>query len=141
MLFGKINSVDYVIAMVKLPKKWDFPESKKCVIQLVNPKKVFGKRHVLHCILLTESAFKGNTNIASSPGLEFLIRLSGTRQINKAINRMSPKGKALVVVFGKGAMKCYEKARDTVGWTEDKGFKLESSRDEKDAMERAVLLD
>jgi len=137
---GKIDGIEYVFALVKLPSNWSLPHSDECVIQFVDPKKVFGEKHILHCILLTERAFRNGTNVASSPEIEFLLRLSGTRQINKAIKQLSPGSEALVVVFGENAKKCYENTKEQIGWTEIKGFKLKSQPEEKDAMERAVLL-
>lgn len=141
MFSDKVNDIKYVLALVRLPSSWDFPKIHGCVVQLVNPNKVLGKKHLLHCILLTERAFKKGRNIASSPDIEFLLRLSGTRQIDKAIKQMSPKKEALVVVFGKNAGECYKKAKEQVGWSEIKRLELKSQPGEKDAMERASLLD
>jgi len=134
---GTVNSTEYAFGVVALSREWRFPES-RCALQLVKPERVFGKKHVLHCILLTEKAFSTGKNVASSRSLELLLRLAGDRQIRRALRELRPKKRAALIVFGRGARKCYASALNALGARELK-VTLEKPG-EKDAMERAALV-
>jgi tRNA threonylcarbamoyladenosine modification (KEOPS) complex Cgi121 subunit len=87
---------------------------------------------------LTEKAFERGNNIASTRSLELLVRLSGKRQIKKALEELTPKSKAVLVVFGKNARRCFEKALEDLKAREETEKLSEAGW--KDAVEGAVLV-
>lgn len=48
---------------------------------------------------LAEEAFARGTNIAKKLKFEFLLWLSGTRDIRNAIEKTSPEGECIVIIF------------------------------------------
>ena len=134
---GEVNSTEYAFGIVRLKENWEFPKL-SCHVQLVNPSKVHGRKHLVHCIFLTVEAFKRKENIASDQELELLVRLAGTKQIKDAIKLLGPKDKAVLVVFGENAKKCFLDSLEQLAAKE-----LDESLEkigEKDAMERAALV-
>lgn len=137
MFSGRVQGIEYAFGVVGLDENWGFPKT-GCHVQLVDPEKVFGEKHLVHCILLASKVFKEKNNVASTPELELLVRLAGTKQIKNAIRLLKPRDKAVLVVFGKDATRCYKDAMGQMGAGElDETLEKPG---EKDAMERAVLL-
>lgn len=136
MFSGSVKSVKYAFGFVRLPEKWVFPKG-EC-LQLVRADRVHGKKHLLHCILLTEKAFSEGTNLANKKNMELLLRLAGTDQVKEAVNALAPEKEALLVVFGEGSVERYEKALNELNALEFEG----SFNDEglKEAMEKAALI-
>ncbi len=120
--------------MVKLPKKWDFPKD----AVLVDSSRVCGEKHVLHCIVLTDKAFKNGKNIAKNPQIELLLRLAGTGQVRRAMALLKPNDTAVLIAFGKNASKNYSSALKELDAQESsKDFEKPGL---KEAMERAALV-
>ena len=55
-----------------------------CVIQLLDADGVAGYNHVLHGINQAFLSFERGDNFANDLGVEFLVRIAGTRQISEA---------------------------------------------------------
>jgi tRNA threonylcarbamoyladenosine modification (KEOPS) complex Cgi121 subunit len=133
---GRVEATEYAFGVVSLPENWEFPKA-RCHVQLVDASKVFGEKHVVHCIFLTVRAFEKKQSIAGTPELELLVRLAGTKQISEAIKQMRPSDKAVLIAFGENAKQCFREAIKRLG-AEELGENLEKPG-EKDAMEKAVL--
>ncbi len=80
-------------------------ENKKT--QIVDAKCFFGEKHVIHSILQTLKAFRDKGNIARNGELEFLVRLSGQRQIKNALSICRPRKKAVFVSWNKNSGKIF----------------------------------
>ncbi len=84
-------------------------ENKKT--QIVDAKCFFGEKHVIHSILQTLKAFRGNGNIARNEELEFLVRLSAQRQIKNALFICRPHRKAVFVSWSKKGGKIFSELK------------------------------
>lgn len=69
--------------------------------QIVNMMCVFGEKHVLHSVFQTLKAFANHENITRNESLEFLVRLSGSRQITKAIKASGAQQQSVFVCWDK----------------------------------------
>jgi len=74
-------------------------ENKKT--QVVNGTCFFGKKHVIHSVLQTLKAFRNGSNIAKTEELEFLLRFSSNRQINKALEKCKPAKRSIFISWAK----------------------------------------
>ena len=79
--------------------------SKECKIstQILNPALIVSKRHLSVAIHHTLKSFKIKRNVARDSSTEFLIRISGRRQISKALDLYGithDSTNVLVLVFG-----------------------------------------
>jgi len=84
-------------------------ENKKT--QVVDAKCFFGEKHVIHSILQTLKAFRDKSNISKREELEFLVRLSGQRQIKNALSICKPRKKAVFVSWSKNDKKIFSKLK------------------------------
>lgn len=85
---GKIDSIPDIL------KKVDSIKSNccdGCIIQLIDAKRVAGKKHLLHGIIHGILAFKRNENLANDLGIEICVRTSAQRQISKALDILGLK--------------------------------------------------
>ena len=80
-------------------------ENKKT--QVVDAKCFFGEKHVIHSILQTLKAFRNRENISKNEELEFLVRLSGQRQIKNALSICRPGRRAVFVSWSKAGSKIF----------------------------------
>jgi len=65
--------------------------SNGCVIQLMNAKAIAGKKHLFHGIIHGLNAFLRGENLANNLGIEICVRVSGQRQISKALDILGLK--------------------------------------------------
>jgi tRNA threonylcarbamoyladenosine modification (KEOPS) complex Cgi121 subunit len=111
--------------------------SKNPKTQVVDGRCFFGKKHVLHSIFQTLKAFRNKDSIAKTQELEFLVRLSGERQIKKALARCKPGKRAVIVSWSD------DKERIFSGFKKEFRFKLRDlvepgEEKQKDAIERTA---
>ncbi len=92
--------------------------SKNKKTQVVEAKCFFGEKHVIHSILQTLKAFRNRENISKNEELEFLVRLSGQRQIKNALSICRPGKKAVFVSWSKNNKKLFSEFK--------KGFKVKA---------------
>lgn len=100
--------------------------------QLVNLDCVYGPRHVEQALLTTGNAFKRGTNTSKKHGIEFLLRITGERQIKNALKHTGSK-KCLLVCF-EGSIK------NAIKELNAKQIKLKPKPGELKAMEKALLI-
>jgi len=100
--------------------------------QLVNLDCVYGPKHVEQALLATEQAFKRHTNVSKQHDIEFLLRITGEKQIKNALKHTGSI-KCLLVCF-EGNLK------ETIKQLNAKQAPLESRPGELNAMEKALLL-
>lgn len=128
MRSGKIENTEYCYGSVNLPEKWSFPKS-RLTVQLVDPKYVFGEKHLLVSIYTHLKGFR----LAKDKNLNLLLRITGFKQIKEAM-KAKPKRKAILVVVGKNAKKEFKR----LGFKES--GQIKSKRGELDAIERTALV-
>ncbi len=88
-----------------------------CYNQLLNPQLIVSKRQLKVAIYQTMTAIRKNLTIATDNGIELLIRLSGEKQINKAlryfgVNKSTEK--IILVSFGENKDKCYSSHQEII---------------------------
>jgi len=111
--------------------------SKNQKTQVVDGKCFFGKKHVIHSLLQTLKAFRNKDSIAKNEELEFLVRLSGERQIKRALVKCRPTKRSVFISWSNSKKKIFSnfkkefkfKLRDLVEPDEKK---------QKDAIERTA---
>ena len=72
-------------------------------LQLVDPSLIISKRHIQIAIYHTQKNFKHGQNIARDQSTEFVLRISGKKQISSALELFGVKGNTkiiLVLAFG-----------------------------------------
>ncbi|MBR9703628.1 hypothetical protein GOV10_06310 [Candidatus Woesearchaeota archaeon] len=132
MRSGKIEGTEYTFGAINLPEDWSFPKS-RLTFQLVDPKTVFGEKHLLVSIYTHLKGFR----LAKDRNMNLLLRISGFKQIKEAI-KFKPKRKAVLVVVGKNAKKEYKKLIVLLGAKES--GKITARKNELDAIERTALV-
>ena len=99
--------------------------------QLVCPESVFSRKHVIICVEQALKAFRHGNNIARIPEVEFLVRLSGERQIKNALEKTHFNKEAVFVCWGEDSFPDLKEE-----------FPLEEKeleeREDKDAIERSA---
>ncbi len=79
--------------------------------QLFSAKCFHGEKHVLHCVNECLKAFASDENIAKTKQVEFLLFLTGTRQIKKALQKATPEEQSIFTAWGKHAARDFEELR------------------------------
>ncbi len=84
-------------------KKIKLKQNKEIHLQIINPKFIVSEKQILVSIYHTLKAFKQNRNKARDIGTEFLLRISGQKQISSAleiygINETSEM--VMIIAFG-----------------------------------------
>ena len=110
-------------------------ENKKT--QIVDAKCFFGEKHVIHSILQTLKAFRDKDNISKNEELEFLVRLSGQRQIKNALFICRPRKKAVFVSWNKNSLKIFSKLKKEFK-TKSRVLKEPDKESQKDAIEKTA---
>jgi tRNA threonylcarbamoyladenosine modification (KEOPS) complex Cgi121 subunit len=105
--------------------------------QIVGSKCFFGRKHVIHSILQSLKAFRSKENISKNGELEFLVRLSGQRQIKNALVICRPTKKSVFVCWTKNADKVYSCLKKEFKLKEY-GLKEPDVEKQKDAIERTA---
>ncbi len=103
---------------------------------LINPRCIKGPRHVLSCIMTAIDSHLSGTGIARDLAMEFLVRLTGKRQINKAMECLLPRetgGKVVLVWISRKPMPSLD--------FEEMDMPHTSKEEELEAIERRLLLD
>ncbi len=72
-----------------------------------------GKNHLIHSVNQTLKAFSSKTNISSKEEIEFLLRLTANRQINKALKQAEPSKRSVFVSWSNNAEKVFEEFKKT----------------------------
>jgi KEOPS complex subunit Cgi121 len=81
--YGKIKDVTVLFNEIDQLSKQN-----NVIIQIVNADVIFGKDHIVSAYYHTNRCFENNTNSLDDKSLEFLLYLSGERQISKAIKKV-----------------------------------------------------
>ncbi len=103
---------------------------------MINPKYVKGPRHVLSCIMTAIDSHLSGTGIARDLAMEFLVRLTGKRQINKAMECLLPReagGRVFLVWISQEPVPSLD--------FEEEIMPQASREEELEAIERRLLLD
>ena len=132
MRSGKIEGTEYAFGAINLPENWSFPKS-RLTFQLVDPKTVFGEKHLLVSIYTHLKGFR----LAKNKDLNLLLRITGFKQIKEAM-KAKPKRKAVLVVVGKNAKKEYKRILVSLN-AKETGI-IKSKKNELDAIERTALV-
>ena len=128
MQSGKIENTEYCFGPVILPENWSFPKS-RLTVQLVDPRIVYGDRHLLVSIYSHLKGFR----LAKNKNMNLLLRITAMKRITEAI-KTKPKKKAILVVVGKNAKKEFKR----LGFKES--GKIIQRKNEMDAIERSALV-
>lgn len=104
--------------------------------QVVDYGCVYGRIHALHSVFQTLKAFRNNENISNKEEIEFLLRLSGKRQIGKALEYCKPKKKSIFISWDKKNV--FEEFRKNFDFREIELQKI-SKEGVKDALERSAV--
>ena len=131
MRSGSVEGVEYAFGLVLLPVGWSFPSS-ALAVQLVDPARVYGDRHLLVSIC---SHLKG-LRLAKDAGIDLLLRITGETRITEAM-KAAPTKEAVMVVVGPGAAKEYARLVKSLK-AKDAGDVV-SRAGEDDAAERSAL--
>ena len=81
-------------------------QNEKLHLQIINPTFIVSERHISISVYHTLKAFTNKRNIARDPAAEFLLRVSGNRQIDNALKLFGIKKTckiALIIAFGGGS--------------------------------------
>ncbi len=94
----------------------------------IRPECVFGPRHLKASVMTAIDAFLSGRSVARDLNIEFLVRLSGNRQISKARECLASNGPAVLVWISKESpprLDCQD---------------VKSREGELDAIERRLLI-
>lgn len=125
--------------LMVLPKSLSSGNEKEIIFQAFSIMPVISEFQIEAAVEQTFSAFEGKNNILSRPSLEFLLRLSGKRELNDALDACGLKnGKQgiCIAIFAGTKEECfglYEKAAEILCFKEDetlfeKNFKKNKSK-------------
>lgn len=76
-------------------------------VQVVAARACAGGLHAQHAVLQAEKAFRQKKNTARTRQLEFLVRLSGQRQIKKAVKACTPTANSVFVSWSPAAQRTF----------------------------------
>ena len=110
---------DHLIGITKTRKK------SHITLQVIDPTWITGEKHISVAIYHTQKAFEEERNFARDRATEFLIRVSGQKQIKNAIKQFGIKENSnhiLVVTFG-GTKE--ENENEELEFTRKINFKIE----------------
>ena len=80
--------------------------------QALDPAVAAGPTHVIHSVQEVLKAFEQGNNIARTPEMELLVRVSGERQVSKAIQKAGVKAdKAVFVCWSEDPEKTWQEFR------------------------------
>ncbi len=107
-----------------LPLRSEKPLNKEILedytdIQLVDSRLVAGLGHIEFAASQAEMAFERNENISNDPLIEVMLRMSGQRQISKALEMFGLKDSKEVVWISKQDPESFLKAN---GWERDESI-------------------
>ncbi len=107
-----------------LPLRSEKPLNKEILkdykdIQLVDSRLVASLGHIEFAASQAEKAFERNENISNDPLIEVLLRMSGQRQISKALEMFGLKDSKEVVLISKQDPESFLKAN---GWKRDESI-------------------
>ncbi|MCE7742112.1 MAG: hypothetical protein GOP50_06605 [Candidatus Heimdallarchaeota archaeon] len=84
-------------------EKLKLKQNKKVRLQLIDPTLIVSEKHLLISIYHTLKAFEQNKNIARDQATEFLLRVSGKKQISNALELFGIKvtcNVIMIIAFG-----------------------------------------
>lgn len=131
-----------IVKPVELQSK-DFEEVLKFLeeneaTQLMDLNVGFSRKNVEHAVLETERAFDEGRNVSRDRGIELLIRVTGERQINRAIKKAKIEGKnAVFVCFNGEPEKTWENFKEKFE-VKETGFPERNLNEVKERMERTA---
>ncbi|MCD6522639.1 MAG: hypothetical protein J7K68_02735 [Candidatus Diapherotrites archaeon] len=139
-----ISGKGYAYGTIKtfIPDNFELPKIKGATVQMVNPNAVLGNLHMKYCILSTIKAFSSKTNISKDMGIELLLRLSGQRQVGKALKTLGVKPgdkRAILIVLGKQPKRTFNRILKQLNAKEIK-TKEKPLKQQLDAIEKTALL-
>jgi tRNA threonylcarbamoyladenosine modification (KEOPS) complex Cgi121 subunit len=80
--------------------------------QIVRQNAVAGKTHAVSSAAQALKAFASGTSVCRSEEMEFLVRLSGERQISRALAACEPARRSVFVCWGKDTFARFRKSFD-----------------------------
>jgi KEOPS complex subunit Cgi121 len=98
-IFSNSKSLDIDSILDFLAKR----ESSQTTVQIIDPTFIVSKKQLQSAIYHAEKSFENKRNIARNKGNEFVIRLTGKRQISSALKQIGIQKNSqylLVIVFG-----------------------------------------
>ena len=101
-------AIDDLIEIIKLK------QTDSISVQILNPSWIISEKHLQVAIYHTLKAFRNKTNIARAKETEILIRISGLRQIKKAVEAFGIDGQTdtfLLVACGGTFLEMEEKVK------------------------------
>jgi len=100
-----------IIKGIEFLSETDFSEflDKHKKTQLFDAPLFVSKRHTEHCIQQALKAFAQKRNISKSAQLEFLLCLTGEKQVRKALEKAKVKGKKGVFVCWNNSWNTFKK--------------------------------
>lgn len=114
---GKVEDVQAAVAMTE-----QIAKKHNVFAQLVDPRVVFNERHLASAHLHAKRALEEKRDSANSPGAEFLLYLTGQRQVSRAIELGGIKDDAaatILVADGERAGTVIWGILDKLGWSRD----------------------
>lgn len=118
ILKGRISKNSYEESIKKLSLA-----SQNGFVQLVPSRLIAGQNHLLNVIENTFSSFKNKSNFSKKPELELIIRLTGIKQLNKALEKAEFGKEDLVLIINSKNKKKIDSIKKELGFVE-KDFKL-----------------
>ncbi|MHA1203556.1 MAG: KEOPS complex subunit Cgi121 [Candidatus Heimdallarchaeaceae archaeon] len=119
----KIYSIEKIIELIKTYNL----KNKSVTLQVLDPKYIISKKQLEIAIYQTIVAFHSNENIARDKGTELLLRLSGYRQIKKALIVFGIEEQSKYVMFIGFGDSEEEINRSLVKISEEIGFNVKES--------------
>jgi tRNA threonylcarbamoyladenosine modification (KEOPS) complex Cgi121 subunit len=100
-----------------LKKVLEILEKNQCFGQIANAKAIVSEKHCLYAVEQTISAFEQGSNFAKRKEIELLLRLSGRKQLEKALQAVGVKeGKAeqeiMVIAVGENSEKAVKEIEE-----------------------------
>ena len=118
LLKGRISKNSYEESIKKLSLA-----SQNGFVQILPTRLIAGQNHLLSAIENTFSSFKNKSNFSKKPELELIIRLTGIKQLNKALRKAEFGKEDLVLIIDSKNKGKIDSIKKELGFAE-KNFEL-----------------
>ncbi len=98
MISGEYKGFWYAFGAYVVPDASRIPSG----FLAINPRCVNGEKHLLSSLMTAVDAYLARSSVAKDLGMEFLVRLTGNRQISKAMECLDPKPGKVVLIWLSG---------------------------------------
>jgi len=115
LLKGRISKNSYEESIIKLSF-----ESQNGFVQIVPSRLIGGQNHLLSAIENTLSSFQSKSNFSKKPELELILRLTGIKQLNKALKKAEFGKEDLVLIIGSKNKNKINSIKKKLGFVEKK---------------------